>query len=72
MPNVIDAVAAMLATASLGAVWSSCSPDFGINGVLDRFGQIKPRILFTTDGYLYNGKKTQFFRTGRQYCQATG
>jgi acetoacetyl-CoA synthetase len=57
MPNVIDAVAAMLATASLGAVWSSCSPDFGINGVLDRFGQIKPRILFTTDGYLYNGKR---------------
>ena len=56
MPNVIDTVVAMLATASLGAVWSSCSPDFGINGVLDRFGQIKPRILFTTDGYRYNGK----------------
>ncbi|MCO4837485.1 MAG: acetoacetate--CoA ligase [Oceanospirillaceae bacterium] len=56
MPNVIDCVVAMLATASLGAVWSSCSPDFGINGVLDRFGQIKPRILFTTDGYYYNGK----------------
>jgi acetoacetyl-CoA synthetase len=56
MPNVIDTVVAMLATTSLGAVWSSCSPDFGINGVLDRFGQIKPRILFTTDGYFYNGK----------------
>ena len=56
MPNVIDTVVAMLATTSLGAVWSSCSPDFGINGVLDRFGQIKPRILFTTDGYLYNNK----------------
>ena len=56
MPNVIDTVVAMLATASLGAVWSSCSPDFGINGVLDRFGQIEPRILFTTDGYFYNGK----------------
>ncbi len=56
MPNVIDTVVAMLATSSLGAVWSSCSPDFGINGVLDRFGQIKPRILFTTDGYFYNGK----------------
>ncbi len=56
MPNVIDTVVAMLATTSLGAVWSSCSPDFGINGVLDRFGQIKPRLLFTTDGYLYNGK----------------
>jgi acetoacetyl-CoA synthetase len=57
MPNVIDTVVAMLAASSMGAVWSSCSPDFGINGVLDRFGQIKPRILFTTDGYLYNGKK---------------
>jgi acetoacetyl-CoA synthetase len=56
MPNVIDSIVAMLATASLGAVWSSCSPDFGINGVLDRFGQIEPRLLFTTDGYYYNGK----------------
>ena len=56
MPNVIDTVVAMLAASAIGAVWSSCSPDFGINGVLDRFGQIKPRILFTTDGYLYNGK----------------
>ena len=56
MPNIIDTVVAMLATTSLGAVWSSCSPDFGINGVVDRFGQIAPRILFTTDGYLYNGK----------------
>ncbi len=56
MPNIIDTVVAMLATTSLGAVWSSCSPDFGINGVLDRFGQIRPRVLFTTDGYFYNGK----------------
>ncbi|WP_207061483.1 acetoacetate--CoA ligase [Motiliproteus sp. SC1-56] len=57
MPNVADTVVAMLATTSLGAIWSSCSPDFGINGVVDRFGQIEPRILFTTDGYLYNGKR---------------
>ena len=56
MPNRIETVAAMLATTSLGAVWSSCSPDFGINGVLDRFGQIGPRVLFTTDGYFYAGK----------------
>jgi len=56
MPNMIEAVVAMLATASIGAVWSSCSPDFGIKGVLDRFGQIKPRVLFTADGYYYNGK----------------
>jgi acetoacetyl-CoA synthetase len=56
MPNRIETVAAMLATTSLGAVWSSCSPDFGINGVLDRFGQIAPKVLFTTDGYFYAGK----------------
>jgi acetoacetyl-CoA synthetase len=48
---------AMLATASLGAVWSSCSPDFGIKGGFDRFSQIQPRVLFTANGYYYNGKK---------------
>ena len=57
LPNVPEATAALLATASLGAVWSSCSPDFGVQGVLDRFGQIEPKILFCTDGYLYNGKE---------------
>lgn len=56
MPNMMETVIAMLAATSLGAVWSSCSPDFGIKGVLDRFGQIKPRVLFTSDGYSYNGK----------------
>ena len=56
MPNVPDTLIAMLATASIGAIWSSCSPDFGINGVLDRFGQVEPKVLFTTDGYRYNGK----------------
>jgi acetoacetyl-CoA synthetase len=56
MPNMIETVIAMLAATSIGAVWSSCSPDFGIKGVLDRFGQIEPRVLFTADGYLYNGK----------------
>jgi acetoacetyl-CoA synthetase len=56
LPNVPGAVIAMLATASLGAVWSSCSPDFGVQGVLDRFGQIEPRVLFAADGYFYNGK----------------
>ena len=56
MPNRIETVVAMLATAALGAVWSSCSPDFGIKGVLDRFGQIEPKILFCPDGYFYNGK----------------
>ncbi len=57
MPNMVEAVIAMLATTSLGAIWSSCSPDFGINGVLDRFGQIQPRVLFTPNGYSYSGKK---------------
>ena len=56
MPNMPETVIAMLATVSLGAVWSSCSPDFGAQGVLDRFGQIRPKILFSADGYFYNGK----------------
>ena len=56
MPNIPETVIAMLATTSIGAIWSSCSPDFGINGACDRFGQIEPRLLFTTESYLYNGK----------------
>jgi len=56
LPNVPGAVIAMLAATSLGAVWSSCSPDFGVQGVVDRFGQIEPMILFAADGYFYNGK----------------
>jgi len=57
LPNMPEGVAAMLATASLGAIWSSCSPDFGVQGVLDRFGQIEPKVLFHTDRYLYGGKE---------------
>jgi acetoacetyl-CoA synthetase len=57
LPNVPETVIAMLATASLGAVWSSCSPDFGAQGVLDRFGQIAPKVLVATDGYVYSGKR---------------
>ncbi|MFL3015757.1 MAG: acetoacetate--CoA ligase [Candidatus Neomarinimicrobiota bacterium] len=56
LPNVPEAVMAMLATSSIGAVWSSCSPDFGIKGVLDRFSQIEPKVIFSADGYRYNGK----------------
>jgi acetoacetyl-CoA synthetase len=56
LPNMPEAVIAMLAASSLGAVWSSCSPDFGVQGVVDRFGQIEPRVLFAVDGYHYNGK----------------
>jgi acetoacetyl-CoA synthetase len=57
LPNIPEAVIAMLAAASLGAVWSSCSPDFGVAGVLDRFGQIAPRVLVAADGYRYAGKE---------------
>ncbi|MBB3998100.1 acetoacetate--CoA ligase [Aureimonas pseudogalii] len=57
LPNVPEAVAAMLAAVSLGAVWSSASPDFGVRGVLDRFGQIEPKLLVTVDGYWYAGKR---------------
>jgi acetoacetyl-CoA synthetase len=57
LPNVPEGTAALLATASLGAIWSSCSPDFGVQGVLDRFGQIEPKVLFCADGYLYSGKE---------------
>ncbi len=56
LPNIPEAVIAMLAAASIGAVWSSCSPDFGVGGVLDRFGQIAPRVLVVADGYRYAGK----------------
>ncbi len=56
MPNMPQTIIAMLAASSIGAVWSSCSPDFGIKGVLDRFGQIKPKVLFTANGYFFKGK----------------
>jgi len=56
MPNIPETVIAMLATTSIGAIWSSCSPDFGVNGVLDRFGQIEPKVLFCADGYFFKGK----------------
>jgi acetoacetyl-CoA synthetase len=56
MPNMPETIIFMLATTSLGAIWSSCSPDFGALGVLDRFGQIGPKVLFAVEGYYYNGK----------------
>jgi acetoacetyl-CoA synthetase len=56
LPNMPEGVVGVLATAALGAVWSSCSPDFGVEGVLDRFGQIEPKVLIACDGYHYNGK----------------
>ena len=56
MPNMPESIIGMLAAASLGALWSSCSPDFGIKGVLDRFGQTRPKVLFTSDGYFFKDK----------------
>ena len=56
MPNMPETIIACLAAASLGAIWSSASPDFGVQGLIDRFGQIEPKILVTVDGYFYNGK----------------
>jgi acetoacetyl-CoA synthetase len=56
LPNCPETVIAMLATTSIGAIWSSCSPDFGVNGIVDRFGQIGPKVLFAVNGYYYNGK----------------
>src|SRR6267142_2260255 len=57
LPNMPEAISAMLAAASLGATFSTCSPDFGVRGVLDRFGQIAPKVLFAADGYFYSGKQ---------------
>ncbi|HET7844298.1 MAG TPA: acetoacetate--CoA ligase [Xanthomonadales bacterium] len=57
MPNIPATIVAMLATTSLGAIWSSCSPDFGVEGVIDRLGQVAPKVLFAADGYLYGGKR---------------
>ena len=57
MPNCIETVEAFIATSVIGGIWSSCSPDFGVNGVVERFAQIKPKVLFITDQYFYDGKK---------------
>ena len=66
MPNVTETVVAMLAATSLGAVWTSCSPDFGFQGGMDRFGQVKPKVLFAADGYYYNGKAHDSLEKVRQ------
>ena len=70
LPNCPEAIIAMLATASIGAIWSSCSPDFGINGVVDRFGQIEPKVLFAANAYFYNGKVCDSLATVAGVAQA--
>jgi len=62
LPNFIGSIVAMLATVSVGAIWSSCSPDFGEQGVIDRFGQIEPKVVFCVDGYFYNGRSHNCLR----------
>jgi acetoacetyl-CoA synthetase len=69
MPNMIETVVAMLATASIGAIWSSCSPDFGFQGAMDRFGQIQPKVLFCANGYSYNGKNFDSLDKVRQITE---
>src|SRR5205807_436220 len=66
LPNLPEAIAAMLAATSIGATFSTCSPDFGVEGVLDRFGQIAPAVLFAADGYHYNGKQIDSLQKVRE------
>lgn len=69
MPNVPETLIAMLAATSIGAIWSSCSPDFGLSGVMDRFGQIQPKVMFACDGYFYNGKTINAIQRLRDITQ---
>ena len=70
LPNLPHTCVAMLAATSLGAVWTSCSPDFGFQGVLDRFGQVSPKILFTVSSYLYNGKRIETLHKSLELVEA--
>jgi acetoacetyl-CoA synthetase len=70
LPNIPEAVVAMLAAASIGALWSSCSPDFGVAGVIDRFGQIEPKVLVVADGYRYGGKVHDSLARVREFAVA--
>ncbi|NRP59414.1 acetoacetate--CoA ligase [Marinobacterium sp. xm-d-564] len=70
LPNLPQTCVAMLAATSLGATWTSCSPDFGFQGVLDRFGQVAPKVLFTVSAYLYNGKRIETLEKSAQLVDA--
>lgn len=69
MPNMIETVVAMLAATSIGAIWSSCSPDFGFQGAMDRFGQIQPKVIFSANGYSYNGRNFDVLSKVRQITE---
>jgi len=70
LPNIPEAIVAMLATTSIGAIWSSCSPDFGFNGVMDRFSQIKPKVLFAADGYYFKSKSIDTLSTTKKLSES--
>jgi acetoacetyl-CoA synthetase len=70
MPNVAETVIAMIATTALGAIWTSCSPDFGVQGVLDRFGQVQPKVMITADGYRYDGRAIDSLPRAREIAAA--
>src|SRR5210317_2150854 len=70
LPNLPETVEAFLGTASIGAIWSSCSPDFGENGVIERFSQISPKVLFIVDHYFYNGKKIEVLNRANKIVKA--
>ncbi len=72
LPNLPETIVAMLATTSLGAIWSSCSPDFGLEGILDRFGQIEPKVLLAADAYLYNGREHDCLTRVRHVAEQIG
>jgi acetoacetyl-CoA synthetase len=69
LPNIPSTIVCMLATTSLGAIWSSCSSDFGVSGAYERFVQIKPKILICADGYYYNGKEYSCMKKNEKICQ---
>lgn len=70
LPNIPEAIIAFLACNSIGAIWSSCSPDFGAASVIDRFSQIEPKVIFIADGYSYNGKKFSKEKANTAICEA--
>lgn len=70
LPNIPEASIAFLASCSIGAIWSSCSPDFGVNSVVDRFAQIEPKVLFTVDGYQYNSKPYDKTQLVKELCDS--